>query len=74
MGPVVHGSARTAAAARRAIQQSQSSLNTLADRYNLNPKTVAKWKRRTYVHDALMGANDRTSKYAYAELHKQLVN
>ena len=40
---------------RRAIQHRQESLNTLAERYDINPKTVAKWTKRTYVHDAPMG-------------------
>ena len=40
MGQVLHGSARTTAAVRRAIQHSQESLNKLADRYDINPKTV----------------------------------
>jgi IS30 family transposase len=55
MGQLLHGSARTTAAVRRAIQHSQESLAKLAARYDLNPKTIAKWKKRTYVHDALMG-------------------
>lgn len=55
MGQVLHSSARTTAAVRRAIQHSQESLNTLADRYDINPKTVAKWKQRNFVHDAPMG-------------------
>lgn len=55
MGQVLHGSARTTAAVRRAIQHSQESLNKLAERYDLNPKTVAKWKKRTHVDDAPMG-------------------
>jgi hypothetical protein len=55
MGQVLHGSARTTAAVRRAIQHSQESLNKLAERYDLNPKTVAKWKKRTHVGDAPMG-------------------
>jgi transposase InsO family protein len=55
MGQVLHGSARTTAAVRRAIQHSQESMKKLAERYALNPKTVAKWKKRTYVHDAPMG-------------------
>jgi hypothetical protein len=29
-------------------------METLAERYDMNPKTVAKWKKRTDVHDALM--------------------
>ncbi|MBS0180786.1 MAG: IS481 family transposase [Nitrospira sp.] len=55
MGQVLHGSATTTAAVRRAIQQSQESLNRLAERYDINPKTVAKWKKRTHVDDAPMG-------------------
>jgi transposase-like protein len=55
MGQLLHGSARTTAAVRRAIQHSQESLAKLAKRYDLNPKTVAKWKKRTQVHDAPMG-------------------
>ncbi|BFU93078.1 MAG: hypothetical protein NTAFB01_43360 [Nitrospira sp.] len=55
MGQVLHGSAATTAAVRRAIQQSQESLNRLAERYDITPKTVAKWKKRTHVEDAPMG-------------------
>ena len=55
MGQLLHGSARTIAAVRRAIQQSQESLVKLAKHYDLNPKTVAKWKKRSHVHDAPMG-------------------
>ena len=55
MAQLLHGSARTTAALRRAIQQSQESRAKLAKRYNLNPKTVAKWQKRTSAHDAPMG-------------------
>jgi transposase len=55
MGQVLHGSARTTAAVRRTIQYRQESLNQLAKRYDINPKTVAKWKKRTDVHEAPMG-------------------
>ena len=55
MGQVLHGSASTTAAVRRAIQHSQESLNALAERYDINPKTVAKWKKRTHGEDAPMG-------------------
>jgi transposase InsO family protein len=55
MGQVLHGSARTTAAVRRTIQHSQESMNKLAERDDINPKTVAKWKKRPYVHDAPMG-------------------
>ena len=46
MGQVLHGSATTTAAVRRAIQHSQESLRALAKRYGINPKTVAKWRKR----------------------------
>jgi hypothetical protein len=51
MGQVLHGSARTTEAIRRAIQHSRESLRALARRYGVNQKTVAKWKRRTSVAD-----------------------
>lgn len=43
MGQVLHGSATTTEAVRRAIQHSQESLRALAKRYGINPKTVARW-------------------------------
>ena len=46
MGQVLHGSATTTEAIRRAIQHSQASLRALAKRHGINPKTVAKWKKR----------------------------
>lgn len=45
MGQILHGSARTTEAVRRAIQHSQESLRVLAKRYGINQKTVAKWKK-----------------------------
>src|SRR5215212_1976710 len=55
MGQVLHGSARTTAAVRRAIQHSQASLRVLAKRHGINPKTVAKWKKRPSVQDERTG-------------------
>jgi transposase-like protein len=55
MGQVLHGSARTTAAVRRAIQHSQASLRSLAKRYGINQKTVAKWKKRTFAADQRTG-------------------
>src|ERR1041384_1137253 len=51
VGQVLHGSATTTEAVRRAIQNSQESLRTLARRHGINPKTVAKWKKRPSVAD-----------------------
>jgi transposase InsO family protein len=55
MGQILHGSATTTEAVRRAIQNSQASLRELAARYSINPKTVAKWRRRASASDAPMG-------------------
>jgi hypothetical protein len=55
MGHVLKGSARTTAALRRAIKHSEASIRTLAERYGVNPKTVA---RRTHAADAPMGPKD----------------
>jgi len=55
MGQVLHGSATTTAAVRRAIQHSQESLMALAKRYGINPKTVAKWRGRQSVEDRRTG-------------------
>jgi transposase InsO family protein len=61
MGQVLHGSATTTEAVRRAIQHSQASLRTLAKRYGINPKTVAKWKRRNSVADQRTGPKEPRS-------------
>jgi len=61
MGQVLHGCATTTAAVRRAIQHSQASLRTLATRYGINQKTVAKWKKRGSVLDLPTGPKDAKS-------------
>ncbi|GGG17272.1 hypothetical protein GCM10010964_01910 [Caldovatus sediminis] len=55
MGQVLHGSARTTEAVRRAIQHSQASLRDLARRFGVNPKTIAKWRKRSSVADQPTG-------------------
>ena len=61
MGQVLHGSATTTEAIRRAIQNSQESLRALAKRYGINQKTVAKWKKRTSVADLPTGPKEPKS-------------
>src|SRR5436305_6434194 len=61
MGQVLHGSATTTEAIRRTIQHSQQSLRTLAKRYGINQKTVAKWKKRASVADLPTGPKDPKS-------------
>jgi transposase-like protein len=61
MGLILHGSATTTEAVRRAIQISQESLRVLAQRYGINQKTVTKWKRRASVQDLPTGPRDPKS-------------
>src|SRR3546814_10298072 len=55
MGQVRHGSATTTHAVRAAIQRSQASLATLSRELGINPKTVAKWRKRATVDDRKTG-------------------
>ncbi len=59
MGQVLHRSATTTEAVRRAIQHSQESLRALAQRHGINPKTVAKWKKRESTADRRAGSSSR---------------
>src|SRR5882724_9959949 len=61
MGQVLHSCATTTEAVRRAIQHSQASLRVLARRYGINPKTVAKWKKRASVADLPTGPKEAKS-------------
>src|SRR5882757_2432847 len=61
MGQVLHSSATTTEAVRRAIQHSQESLRALAARYGINQKTVAKWKKRGSVADLPTGPKEPRS-------------
>lgn len=61
MGQVLHGCATTTEAIRRAIQHSQESLRSLSERYGINPKTVAKWKKRSSVADLKTGPKEAKS-------------
>jgi transposase InsO family protein len=55
MGQVLHGSARTTEAVRRAIQLRQESVRALARRFGVSPTTVQKWRQRETTADAPMG-------------------
>lgn len=55
MSGVLHGSARTTLRVRAELQASKESTRTLAKQYGLNPKTVAKWRKRTSTADTPMG-------------------
>ena len=61
MGQLLHNCARTTEAVRLSIQNSQESIRTLAAKYSINPKTVAKWKKRTQTTDMPMGPKEPAS-------------
>src|ERR1700728_1674034 len=67
MGQVLHGSATTTEAVRRAIQHSQESLRGLAKRYGVNRKTIAKWRARTSISDLPTGPKEPRSTVLSAE-------
>ena len=67
MGQILHGSATTTHAIRAAIQRSKAPLKELATRYGLNQKTVAKWRKRSFVQDAPMGPKAPRSTVLAAE-------
>src|SRR5215216_5934905 len=58
MGQVLHGSATTTEAVRRAIQLRQESVRALARRYGVSPTTVQKWRKRSTTADAKMGPKE----------------
>jgi len=60
-GQVLHGSATTTEAVRRAIQHSQERPRSLANRCVINSRTVAKSKKRTFVVDLPTGPREPTS-------------
>ena len=61
MGQVRHGSATTTHAVRAAIQRSQASLAQLSRELGINPKTVAKWRKRATVEDRKTGPTEPRS-------------
>jgi transposase InsO family protein len=68
MAPGLHGSARTTPRVRAEPQRAQEATRRLAARYGLNPKTVAKWRRRATTVDQRMGpARPRSTVLTEAE-------
>lgn len=61
MGQVRHGSATTTHAVRAAIQRSQASTAELSRELGINPKTVAKWRKRATVEDRKTGPKEPRS-------------
>ena len=61
MGQVRHGSATTTHAIRAAIQRSAASTAALSRELGINPKTVAKWRKRQTVEDMKTGPKEPRS-------------
>lgn len=61
MGQIRHGSATTTHAVRAAIQRSQASISELSRELGINPKTVAKWRKRKTVEDQKTGPTEPRS-------------
>lgn len=73
VGQVPHASATTTEVTRRAIRHGQEILRTLAKRYGINPKTVAKWKKRTSVTDLPTGPKQLSSTVLSVEQEAAIV-
>ena len=58
MVQVLHGSATTTEAVRRAIQLRQESVRAAAKRYGVSPTTIQKWRARQTTIDARMGPKE----------------
>lgn len=56
MAQILHQRATTTHAIRAEIQRSTASVAELSWRYNLNPKTVRKWRQRASIEDDRMGS------------------
>src|SRR5918998_6875116 len=61
MGQVLHGSATTTEAGRRAIQARQESVRAAAKRFGISPTTVQKGRRRQTTADARLGPKEPRS-------------
>ena len=55
MGQVLHANARTTEAIRREIRNSKESIAKSSKRFNVNPKTIIKWRKREDTKDLPMG-------------------
>ncbi len=61
MGQVRHGCATTTHAVRAAIQRSQATTAALSREFDINVKTVAKWRKRETLEDRKTGPTEPRS-------------
>jgi transposase-like protein len=55
MGQLLHPNARTTQKTRREIHDCKESILKAAEIFNVNPKTIVKWKKRASTNDLPMG-------------------
>ena len=60
-GRIRHGSATKTPFVRAAIQRAQASPSELSRELGINPKTVAKWRKRETVEDRKTGRTEPRS-------------
>ena len=75
MANKIHGRATTTPAIRKIIQESKDTIAVLAARYNINPKTVIKWKHRQSVQDKKCGPPSESKSLTKREeaIHRRLL-
>ena len=71
MSQVYHSNARTNQHVRGIIQESELTNIELADKYNVNVKTIAKWKDREFIEDK--SSKPDKIHYALTPLEKELI-
>ena len=71
MGNILHANAKTTPRIRKEIRESQESIAKLAIKYNLNPKTIQKWKNATNTEDKKSGA--KTIRSSLSPMEQQII-
>ena len=61
MGQILHKCATTTQRIRKEIQNSKESWIKLSKKYNVNPKTIGKWKQRFSTEDAKSGRKSKST-------------
>jgi transposase-like protein len=67
MVQILHARATTTARIRKEIQESKRGIRALAKEYNVNFKTIIKWKKRDSVEDKPFGAKKTRTVLSDAE-------
>jgi hypothetical protein len=60
-GQILHTNARTTQKTRREIRDSKESILKAAKLFNVNPKTIIKWKKRDSTKDLPIGPRQKRS-------------